>query len=181
MMSAHLDRTTALPVIVVIAAALVLSGCFGSRSRPAPIAAAPSEPVRTASLPPPAEQPTAEAPVAEEPLPGEGEPTQTASLPSEQQALAIGRADLIGGWAIASGGETCQLFMSLTTWTGGYRASTRGCSTPTLSTISAWDLNGKTVTLKGGEGASTVATLLATDKQQFNGTTAQGAAITVSR
>ncbi|MEO1102169.1 MAG: AprI/Inh family metalloprotease inhibitor, partial [Pseudomonadota bacterium] len=104
-----------------------------------------------------------------------------ATVPPEASALEIGRTDLLGGWAISSGGETCQLFMSLTTWTGGYRASTRGCNGPQLSGISSWDLSGKTVTLKGGEGASPVASLVATNPQTFNGATADGAAITVSR
>ncbi|MEM9224627.1 MAG: AprI/Inh family metalloprotease inhibitor, partial [Pseudomonadota bacterium] len=103
-------------------------------------------PVRTAELPPPPQQ-EAPAPVSEEPLPGEEQPA--AAVPAETQALEVGRTDLLGGWALSSGGETCQLFMSLTTWTGGYRASTRGCNSPQLAGISSWDLAGKTVTLKG--------------------------------
>ncbi|MEM8662790.1 MAG: AprI/Inh family metalloprotease inhibitor [Pseudomonadota bacterium] len=158
--------------------ALAVSGCMGSKPRIASLPPAQTAPVRTAELPPP---PTVEppAPISEEPLPGEQ--VAAATVPPEASALEIGRADLLGGWAIASGGETCQLFMSLTTWTGGYRASTRGCNGPALSGISAWDLNGKTVTLKGGEGAAPVASLVATNPQTFNGATSDGAAITVSR
>lgn len=160
----------------ILGLCLVLAGCLGTRTRPAALPPAQTAPVRTAELPPPQTPP---APVAEEPLP---EPEQPAAVvPPESQALEIGRTDLLGGWALSSGGETCQLFMSLTTWTGGYRASTRGCNGPQLASISAWDLTGKTVTLKGGEGAVTVASLVATNEQTFNGATADGAAITVSR
>ena len=30
----------------------------------------------------------------------------------------IGRTDLLGGWTITSGANSCQLFMTLTSWTG---------------------------------------------------------------
>jgi len=166
------------PIVGVCCGALVLAGCFGSKPKVAALPPAQTAPVRTAALPPPPEA-EVPAPVSEEPLPEPDAPA--ASVPPESSALEIGRTDLLGGWALASGGQTCQLFMSLTTWTGGYRASTRGCSEPQLADISAWDLNGKTVTLKGGEGAVPVASLVATDQQTFNGATAQGAAITVSR
>lgn len=167
------------PFIGVCCGALLLSGCFGSKPKVQSLPPAQTAPVRTAALPPP---PAAEtpAPISDEPLP-DAEAPPAATVPPETAALEIGRTDLLGGWALSSGGQTCQLFMSLTTWTGGYRASTRGCTAPGLSEISAWDLNGKTVTLKGGEGAVPVASLVATNPQTFNGATAQGASITVSR
>ncbi len=166
------------PIFGVCCGALMLSGCFGSKPQVQSLPPAQTAPVRVAALPPPPdEQP---APISDEPLP-DAEPAPAATVPAESTALEIGRTDMLGGWALASGGETCQLFMSLTTWTGGYRASTRGCNNPQLSGISAWDLNGKTVTLKGGEGAVPVASVVATSPQNFNGATAQGAAVTVSR
>lgn len=85
----------------------------------------------------------------------------------------IGRADLLGGWKIASGGEQCQLFMNLTSWKGGYRASTRGCNSPALKNISAWDLNGKQVTLKDGNGAA-IGSVFPTNSGRFSGQTAGG-------
>lgn len=170
------------PLIGVCCATLALSGCFGSRKQPDPLPPAQTAPVRTTALPPPPDEEP--APIAQEPLPDATEveeETPAASVPAESQALEIGRTDLLGGWALSSGGETCQLFMSLTTWTGGYRASTRGCNGPQLAAISAWDLNGKTVTLKGGDGALPVASLVATSPQNFSGATSDGASITVSR
>lgn len=177
MMSLPWVRSVA-PIFGVCCGALLLAGCFGSKPKVASLPPAQTAPVRTAALPPPPEVETP-APIADEPLPEPDAPAAT--VPPESSALEIGRTDLLGGWALASGGQTCQLFMSLTTWTGGYRASTRGCSEPELAGISAWDLTGKTVTLKGGDGAVPVASLVATNSQTFNGATAQGAAITVSR
>ncbi|MBJ3776188.1 AprI/Inh family metalloprotease inhibitor [Acuticoccus mangrovi] len=169
--------------VLLAALTLALAGCFGGgRKAPQPLRPAPSQPVQRADLAPPPVQEQPEAPISEEPLPDETpeEPAQVAAV-TPTTGIEIGRTDLLGGWTLTSGGETCQLFMSLTTWTGGYRASTRGCSSPQLSGISAWDLSGRTVTLKGGDTASPVATLAASEASRFNGSTVDGAAITVSR
>ena len=174
------------PVVLSALLATVVAGCLNSpREVVEPLRPAPSEPVRSAELSPPPEE-VPEAPVAEAPLPGEGSEaadgqSQTASLPETPSGLEVGRTDLLGGWQISSGGDTCQLFMSLTQWTGGNRASTRGCQSPQLSGISAWELSGSTVTLKTGETATQMATLVATEEQRFSGATSSGTPITVSR
>src|SRR5690349_9270266 len=84
-------------------------------------------PVETSTLPPVAGAPTASSPVV-----GAQPPTQPGAVasaaPQPASPGALGRTDLLGGWTIASSGDSCQLFMTLTSWTGGYRASTRGCS-----------------------------------------------------
>lgn len=171
----------AVRLALVATLSLALAGCLGTSRRVVvePLRPVPSQPVQTAELAPPAPGEVPEAPIAEEGLPGEG--TEVAALPEPAAGLEIGRTDLLGGWQISSGGETCQLFMSLTQWTGGYRASTRGCSSPELAGISAWDLSGSTVTLKSGEGGTQVASVVATDPQRFSGSTAAGTPITVSR
>jgi hypothetical protein len=87
----------------------------------------------------------------------------------------LGRTDLLGGWTISSAGDSCQLFMTLTTWTGGYRASTRGCSNGVLKSISAWNLDGKQVVLAGTGGAP-VARLSSSGNNRFDGRTEGGAA-----
>ncbi len=51
-----------------------------------------------------------------------------------------GHIELLGGWTMTSGQESCQLFITLTRWTGGYRATTLGCNTGELKPISAWNL-----------------------------------------
>lgn len=166
------------------AMALAVSGCMSQRTQTVTaIQPAPSRPVQSAPLAPPPtteQPPELEAPVSDEPLPDPNGTDLVAST-SPSPGVSVGRTDLLGGWTISSGGDSCQLFMSLTTWTGGYRASTRGCNSPSLAGIAAWDLNGSTVTLKGGDGAASVATLNATSPQSFSGSTAQGAGITVSR
>lgn len=70
--------------------------------------------------------------------------------------------------------------MNLTSWAGGYRAISKGCTSPELQKISAWDLQGKQVTLKGSDG-STVATLVSAGGEKFTGRTAGAQAITLSR
>jgi hypothetical protein len=80
----------------------------------------------------------------------------------------VGRTDLLGGWTITSAGDSCQLFMTLTSWTGGYRASTRGCTTDLLKSISAWNLQGAEVVL-AGQGGSPVARLASSGPNRFDG------------
>ncbi len=70
--------------------------------------------------------------------------------------------------------------MTLTSWTGGYRASTRGCSNATLKSISAWNLQGAQVTLAGTGGAP-VAHLNASGNSRFDGTTDAGGKVSFFR
>ena len=107
-----------------------------------------------------------------QPLPqqtSQQQPTQQAALQPQQAAgSGVGRTDLLGGWTISSAGDSCQLFMTLTSWRGGYRASTRGCSNATLKGISAWDLQGTQVVLSGQTG-DPVARLYASGGNRFDG------------
>lgn len=185
-------RTVLIPGL----AALALGACetsfsnpfsnpFANRSSaPRPLPAAPTGTVGQSSLPPPG----GVARDPQTPLPGEG--TQVAAVdgsttPAPMTAPAgsneaIGRTDLLGGWTVASASDTCQLFMSLTTWSGGYRATTRGCGSETLQGVSAWNLEGQQVSLLNDSG-SPVARLTAASKTQFNGQTTAGETISVSR
>jgi len=163
----------------IVATAVALAGCSSTSTRyAAPLPATPSQPVSSGQLQPiePVQPPVEE--VVEETV--TTEETQMAALPDQTSALNLERTDLLGGWGVTSAGETCQLFMTLTTWTGGYRASTRGCQGDELSTISAWELNGKQISLKNADGGS-VATLLATQADRFNGATVAGRSISVYR
>jgi len=176
-------------------AALALGACetsysnpfsnpFASRSSaPRPLPAAPTGSVGQSTLPPPGgvagdrrtSQPGNETQVA---AVDAGTP-ETMTAPADGGA-SIGRTDLLGGWTVASASDTCQLFMSLTTWSGGYRATTRGCGSETLQGVSAWNLNGQQVSLLNDSGG-TVASLTAASKTQFNGQTTAGEAVSVSR
>lgn len=91
----------------------------------------------------------------------------------------LGRTDLLGGWTITSGNDSCQLFMTLTSWTGGYRASTRGCNSALLKSISAWNLQGSNVVLAGAAGTPVV-TLASSGNNRFDGQ-ANGQGVTFYR
>jgi len=174
--------------------ALLSAGCSmsvpfmgGSRSEapmPAAFAAAPAGSVTAAPLPPPAATPpTGQAQQASglAALDPSLQGTMPAAAPaSAASGVEIGRTDLLGGWTIASAGDSCQLFMTLTTWSGGYRASTKGCSNAALQNISAWNMEGRQVQLLNDSGA-TVARLYPSAKTQFNGQTEGGGPVSVSR
>jgi len=175
----------------VVITALLAGGCsvmsFGrdepDYNSPAPLAAAPTDPVTTSTLPPPPGSPAAVPPAsgglaALDPS-MQGQPGTTATVPATG-TVELGRTDMLGGWTIAAAGESCQLFMTLTTWSGGYRASTRGCVSPGLQTVSAWNLETGQVQLFNDAG-STVARLYPSSRTQFSGQIEGGAPITVSR
>jgi hypothetical protein len=157
-------------------------------SAPAPVAAMPAGSVTGGTLPPPGQSAS-----TGETLPGAVTPpvdagmqtasaTPTGATPTAAAAApgTLGRTDLLGGWTISSAGDSCQLFMTLTTWAGGYRASTRGCTNAALTTISAWNMDGGQVQLFNDAGA-TIARLYPASKTLFNGQTEGGGPVTVSR
>ncbi len=184
--------------LVPVAFGVALAGCgsFGAiglpwqrAQAPAPIDSAALPPVESSNLPPPSDG-QQQANSAFPPGPTAGDTSDNAPLAQPQVANngptgsagsgGLGRTDLLGGWTITSGGDSCQLFMTLTTWTGGYRASTRGCNSDVLKSISAWNLQGKEVVL-AGQGGTPVATLTSSGSNRFDGQTGQGAAVTFYR
>ena len=194
-------RSNALMLVGITA--VLVSGCssimpFGRDEpvarAPTPLAAAPTGSVTGATLPPPAGmQPAGPASglAALDPsmqgatgtLPAAGSApaaggTQVAGVAAP--GVSVGRTDLLGGWKISSAGDSCQLFMTLTTWAGGYRASTRGCATPPLQTISAWNMEGPQVQLLNDSGA-TVARLYPSSRTEFSGQSEGGGPVTVTR
>ncbi len=175
---------TLVPVTLVIA----LAGC-GSvgaigvpwnrdkqvAQQPQPLPPVATAPVQSAELPPPGGYGTTGGGA----LPGDGtdmmsEPlappagSQFASAPAAGSGGAVGRTDLLGGWTITAAGDSCQLFMTLTSWTGGYRASTRGCQSELLKSVSAWNLQGSEVIL-AGQGGQPVARLASSGTNRFDG------------
>jgi hypothetical protein len=170
-------------IVTVGLAALVTAGCSLNLFRrdepapPAPLISAPAGSVTGTELPPP----TGEV--------AGGAPSGLAALDPSASAVAtapaaaggeIARTDLLGGWTISAAGESCQLFMTLTTWAGGYRASTRGCANALFQGISAWNLEGGQVQLLNDAG-TTVARLYPASKSQLDGQTPGGGPVTVTR
>lgn len=202
----HATRAFGLALTALTLAGCSGMGTLGGSTSPAPLTPAPTTPVQSGGLaplvvaptaaPPPAQagqivvtQPTT-PPVDPNAPPVPGAKPDDAAKPTDQMADAkpapsgggvdVSRTDLLGGWRLASGGDGCQLSMALTQWSGGYRASTRGCASPELQKIAAWSLSGRTVTLIGNDGA-TVAILAASSKERFNGSTTGGKGIAFSR
>ena len=175
-----------------MALALALAGCgsFGAIGLPWQRAQAPAPVSRRRRrrsilrLPPASDgqQQAAAAPGGDRhrryaPLPSRRWPATTPAA----AARNIGRTDLLGGWTITSGGNSCQLFMTLTSWTGGYRASTRGCTSDVLKSISAWNLQGRQVVL-AGQGGTPVAHLASSGTNRFDGQIdGQGTAVSFYR
>lgn len=176
--------------------ALLTAGCssimsFGRNEpvarAPAPLAAAPTGSITGSTLPPPAGMQPPGAMQSPQPATGlaalgttPGAAPTAGTIPASAPATDVGRTDLLGGWKINAAGDSCQLFMTLTTWAGGYRASTRGCSSATLQGISAWNMEGSQVQLLNDSG-STVARLYPSSRTQFSGQTEGGGPVTVIR
>lgn len=173
---------------VVAAAALLTSACtslggFGGGRGPTPLVAVPTTPVAAQSLPPPAPvTPPPEEAKPEEVAAAPAEPTPEETAAKEAQAASQARDvtmnEMVGGWTLSSGGSSCQLFMSTTNWSGGRRASTRGCKGD-LANVSAWSLSGRQIALKNSDGG-TIATLYGSASGGFNGS-AGGQAVSVYR
>ncbi len=189
--------------------ALALAGCgrlglndpLAERPQPTyePLPAVPTAPVTSSALPPP---PVTSAPLATTPGISSGTPvdpmaptqpsagtaagipvasaTTAPSAAPDKGGPAIGRGELAGGWRLSSSADNCQLFITLTTWSGGYRASTKGCNSAEFQRISAWDVSGRQVFLKSGDGA-VVATLTSAGQEKYAGSTTSRQSVSLSR
>ena len=119
------------------------------------------------------------------PAPGEfpAAPTMMDQTTAPQMANAnapeLTREALIGRWSAGTGGSSCDVFLSLTKWTGGYRAASRGC-VGDAAAIAAWDVQGKQVIL-ADSGGNQVARLFQTAGERYDGSTASGQPISLSR
>lgn len=180
---------------MVLVATTALVGCQSSRlgalntqpiiNSPAPLPAAPSGSVSQNTLAPatsasdfPAAPVTERitAPTITQPTTPEVE-TEVASLPTVNSG-PIKREQLVGAWKVSTAGSSCQMFLALTQWSGGFRAASRGCP-GAAANITAWNVSGNQVQLKDS-GGNTVATLLQSGPTRYAGS-AGGAAITLSR
>jgi Protease inhibitor Inh len=177
--------------IAIGVTALLAGGCsmlsFGrdgpSSATPQPLAAAPTGTITGEPLPPPGAPPPPPSGLAALDPSLQTGAMQTGAVqpvPPPIGSDQLGRTDLLGGWQISTATDSCSLFMTLTTWAGGYRASTRNCTSANLQTVSAWNMEGTQVQLLNDAG-TTIARLYPSSKTQFSGQTEGGGPITVSR
>ena len=168
-------------------------------AQPAPLQPAPIAPVSSTSLAPVGSQPAAASSAANaaqsaasagaqtqdlQAIPTLSKPTtgvtrvQTVSV---SPSINFGRNAVLGAWNVSTTADTCALNLSLTTWTGGFRASTRKCSTSQLTSIGAWNVAGKQLSLFNKTGGL-IARLVVSGDNRFDGTTeAGGSSISVFR
>jgi hypothetical protein len=196
-MNSKMKKDSLMPVkfVLPVALLLALAGCgsIGAiglpwKRAPAtvtqtdPMPPAPNTAVDSSDIGPPGGTTTDALPNdgtdPNQPLSPPGAGSQTASIGTGANG-ALGRTDLLGGWTITSAGDSCQLFMTLTSWTGGYRASTRGCTNALLKSISAWNLQNGQVML-AGQGGTPIVQLASSGNNRFEGT-ANGQGITFYR
>lgn len=183
-----LNRFALFPVIGVF-----LAGCGPQAHqalRPSSLTPAPVAPVQSRALPSP--DPTVPyrpdgytPPEVTTAAAGGGDLQAIPELPSQRTALTrssnitvgpdieFGRNAVLGAWNVSAKADTCALNLSLTTWTNGFRASTRKCNDQTLTSIGSWTLAGKQLTLSNASG-QTVARLQASGPNRFDGSTEVG-------
>lgn len=185
-------RMNQITITCILAATTVLAGCQSSRlgglntqpviNSPAPLPAAPSGTIQQGTLTAPTVTgqeafPTApEAPTIATPS-TTTEETEIASLPSATGG-PVTREQMVGAWKVSTAGSSCQMFLALTKWSGGFRAASRGCP-GVAANVTAWNVSGNQVQLKDSNG-STVAVLLSSGPTRYAGS-ASGTPITLSR
>ncbi|MEM0900334.1 MAG: AprI/Inh family metalloprotease inhibitor [Pseudomonadota bacterium] len=176
---------------------VILAGCTGSRvgalnTQPAPLPASPSGTVTGTPLPAPSspqvtqsqfpDAPQPITPPTEEVAAVDEAPTEAppqSSVTEVASAPPVTRDALVGAWRVETAGSSCQMFMALTQWTGGFRAASRGCPGDAAN-VSAWDVRGQQVVLSDS-GGNRVATLFSSGSGRFDGQTTSGRAISLSR
>ena len=161
---------------------LVLSGCAGTNApdtAPPGFGTRPAGAVISAELPPPVDlgglRPSAPARDTADTarLSGISDTIAIAGLPIDPDGIA-------GGWTLSSQGESCQLFLSTTPWTGGFRASLRGCPAADIAAVNAWRIDGNRLVLLDGNGMQ-LAELRATSAERLLGRGRGGNAIDIFR
>lgn len=142
---------------------------------PAPLAAAPSGAVQKSDLsqPNPSQFPT--APTNGPDAQGG---TQVASLPPAN-APDLTPGAVAGVWNASLGGQSCKIATPQTKYGQGYRAGPLRCPGE-LANLSSWSVSGKQLTLFDSAGGA-VATLHSTGQGRFNGQTAGGQSVSLSR
>ena len=140
----------------------------------------PPPPDRAATAPPSVVEPPA-APRVEVGVPDAAqapaqEPVQTASAGGEP----VTKEALVGAWTVSAGGKSCQIFLALTKWSGGFRAAQRGCAGTPIGDVQAWNVSGRQVVLVDGSG-TTAATLFKSGAERYDGSARAGGSVSFTR
>ncbi len=106
--------------------------------------------------------------------------SQTAALAANSGIQPLSRETLMGSWNVVSDNPACRAIFAFTKWDNGYRATTRSCTSPEISSITAWDVKGQEAVFVDQDG-NTVARLYASGNDRFDGTTSSGLPVTLSR
>ena len=174
-----------------------------ANSGPSPLAPQPTAQVAANQLPPPPPPPPPGQNQSMTGAPGTdpnnpngmntppGGDTQMASLDPNQSGAGasstppagggqpLSRNKVLGAYKVTTAGGNCQIILSLTKWSGGYRAASRGCP-GAVADVSAWDVSGNNVVLRNA-GGSQVASLSSTGDARYDGQTTGGQAISLYR
>lgn len=179
-------------VCASLAVALLVSACNRSVSAldvpPASLPPAPLDPVQSQELDPVTGQPIQPQPGQVQPGdtqmaavdPNAGTQPQSITPPASASSQSITRESMAGTWTVASDNPECRIILAFTKWSGGYRAATRRCNAPELTSVTAWDVSGNQVVLVDSSG-NTVASLYATGAERYEGRTSNGTPVRFSR
>lgn len=188
------------PLVFTCVSALILGGCMSGGNQLRPLPPVPTTTVTANSLPQPitfGQEPSVESQTLEDvagtdpnapidpnaPVDGSIEAAALESTPLPEPpggATDVSEDDLIGAWSAATPVATCSINLSLTTWQGGYRASTRNCGDVQLSGLTAWSIEGQQVLLRDTEGAP-IGRLFRTGPTRYAGQLDSGGALTLFR
>lgn len=187
-------RSNQIFISLLLMSSTVLVGCQSSRlgalntqptiNRPAPLPAAPSGTVTQGTLDSATGFP--DAPDSPTPPPSTEVPENKQDTDEDQGETQIAsttggtvtREQMVGAWRVSTAGSSCQIFMALTKWSGGFRAASRGCP-GAAANITAWNVANNQVQLKDS-GGNTIATLLPNGPSRYSGS-AGGSTIILSR
>lgn len=170
-------------IVTLVVVALVATGCqrtsyrdYSPISKPTPLEPSPIGAVDASDVAPPEVNDTLLTP---EQIAAQEKKKQIEIAKAEAGAPEVTKESLLGTWNFEVAGEKCRLVLSLTKWSGGYRAASRHCP-DAVKTIAAWNLLGKQVVLNDRAG-NVVARLFGSGKERFDGAMTSGPAVSLSR
>ncbi|MBB3426907.1 hypothetical protein FHT85_003903 [Rhizobium sp. BK312] len=169
--------------VTAAAIGLSLAGCQrtaynnDSYSSPPPLQAQPVPSVQSSQLPPAGAGNGSQFPAAPASAPNAANPAQQQAMAAS--AMDVTKESMVGSWKVSNGGSSCDMFLTLTNLGSGSRGGTRGCAGE-LTSMGSWEVSGKQVLLKNRDG-STIGTVYKTAASRFDGSTASGQPLSLSR